>query len=54
MSIGLYSTVRKEITAGVLLAGLFLSCMVWFVAYNQEKAQAFTAFSIYTSGVIEE
>jgi hypothetical protein len=45
--INLGQIVRKEITAGILLAALCLSGIFWFLAYTQEKAEAFNMFTQY-------
>ncbi len=43
-TMNLQKTIRKEITAGVLLGGLCLAGIIWFFAYSTEKT---TAFSFY-------
>jgi hypothetical protein len=40
----LQQIIRKEITAGVLLGGLCVAGIIWFLAYSTEKT---TAFSLY-------
>jgi hypothetical protein len=34
--------VKKEISIGVLLGGLILSCVLWFLAYTTEQATAYS------------
>lgn len=41
----LQATVRKEVTYGVLAGGLILALIIWFLAYTQSKADAFTEFT---------
>ena len=40
----LQQIIRKEITAGVLLGGLCMAGIMWFLTYSAEKT---TAFSLY-------
>ncbi len=49
----LFKVVRKEISAGILVGGVCLSGILWFLVYTQEKVSTFSAFSIY-SGVESE
>jgi hypothetical protein len=37
--------VRPAVTAAVLLGGLCLSGIFWFISYTEEKVQTFYAFS---------
>ena len=46
----LTQTVNSSVTAGILLGGLGLACLIWFLAYTQERVDAFnegTTASIY-------
>jgi hypothetical protein len=38
--------VRKEISAGVLLLGIFVSFSLWFVAYKETIAETFNYHTI--------
>ncbi len=42
----LQQTIRKEITVGVLAGGLCLALLIWFLAYTQEKVNAFSTYTV--------
>lgn len=48
-----HTHVRKEITIGVLGAGLILACMIWFLAFTQTKADAFNEYVNTNAGVTQ-
>jgi hypothetical protein len=41
----LQNTVKREITIGVLVGGVCISLIMWFLVYTEEKAQAFDRYS---------
>jgi len=43
----LNSTVRNEITIGVLIGGLCVAVILWFLVYTQEKLDTFASFTTY-------
>jgi hypothetical protein len=45
VEINLQKTVRNEISAGVLMGGLFVACLLWFLAYTTDKATAYYEFA---------
>jgi hypothetical protein len=41
----LQQTIRKEITAGVLLGGLCMAGIMWFLVYSAEKTESFSFYA---------
>lgn len=44
----LQSIVNRQITAGVLIGGICVACLMWFLAYNQQKLEAFNTYTAYS------